>query len=106
MDSITEDTRRLRKALADNKEALARIFAKYEVKNPRVFGSVARGDATANSDIDILVDSYKPNLGLMRLTGLINELEDTLGAPVDFVRQDLVKENRRKYILEGAQLAI
>jgi predicted nucleotidyltransferase len=106
MDNITEDTKRLRKAISDNREQLAAIFAEYEVKNPRIFGSVARGDATPDSDIDILVDSYKSGLGLMRVVGMIHELEDTLGASVDLVEVDLIKENRRDYIMNGAFLAI
>ncbi len=106
MNYISSDTKRLRKAISDNKAALDKIFAEYEVKNPRVFGSVARGDATATSDIDILVDSYKPGLGLMRLTRMIEMLEKLLGASVDIVRADLVKENRSHSILTGTQLAI
>ncbi len=106
MNNISSDTTRLRKAITDNKAALEEIFAEYEVKNPRVFGSVARGDATADSDIDILVDGYKPGLGLMRLTGMIERIERLLGASVDLVRADLVKENRRHSILAGTQLAI
>lgn len=106
MDSITEDSKRLRQAITDNRTALMEVFAEYEVKNPRIFGSVARGDATATSDIDILVDGYRSGLGLMRVVKMIHRLESILGAPVDLVETSLVKENRRDHILNGTFLAI
>ncbi len=106
MNDISPETIRLRQVIADNKPALDQLFAEYEIKNPRIFGSVARGNATATSDIDILVDSYRPGLGLMRLTQLIEKLEELLGASVDIVKADRVKDNRKNSILSGAQLAI
>ncbi|MGL4489709.1 MAG: nucleotidyltransferase family protein [Rhizobiaceae bacterium] len=43
-------------ALSAHREEALAIISKYPVTNPRVFGSVARGDDTENSDIDIVVD--------------------------------------------------
>jgi predicted nucleotidyltransferase len=106
MNDVTEDTKRLRQAIASNRSALMEVFAEYEVKNPRIFGSVARGDATATSDIDILVDGLRPGLSLMGVVGLELKLKEILGNPVDLVEAHLVKENRRKYIFGGVLLAI
>lgn len=50
--------------------------------NVRVFGSVARGEATTDSDIDLLVDAPRPT-GLFALAGLEQELTDLLGRRVD-----------------------
>jgi uncharacterized protein len=46
-------------ALAKHREEVLEIFAKYPVSNPRVFGSVARGEDVEGSDIDIVVDVAK-----------------------------------------------
>ncbi len=107
MDSrVTEDTIRLRKAVTDHKAELEAIFAEYEVKNPRIFGSVARGNATSTSDVDILVDSYKPDLSLFDVVGLVQKIERAIGAKIDLVRVDRIKPNRRSAILEGQHLVI
>lgn len=52
--------------------------------NARVFGSVARGDDTDDSDIDLLV-SFPPGTTIFDIAGLTNELEDLLGMRVDVV---------------------
>ena len=52
--------------------------------NPRVFGSVARGEESPESDVDLLVD-VPEGVGLMTLGRCQAELEVLLGAPVDLV---------------------
>ncbi len=52
--------------------------------NVRVFGSVARGDDHASSDIDLLVD-LDDDVSLIGLAGLRRELTELLGVPVDVV---------------------
>ena len=52
--------------------------------NVRVFGSVARGDQSYDSDIDFLVD-FEPGRSLLDLTGLWLDLETVLGCKVDVV---------------------
>jgi uncharacterized protein len=47
----------------------------------RVFGSVARGEATLNSDVDILVE-MQPGRSLFALGGLLVDLEKLLGCKV------------------------
>ncbi len=57
-------------------QELKAIFAKYPfAMNPRIFGSVARGEDTENSDLDILVD-IKPFTSLFAIGSLQNELEE------------------------------
>ncbi len=58
------------------------IAARFRVANPRVFGSVLRGDDVDGSDLDLLVDPL-PDTTLFDLGGLQGELEDLLGVPVD-----------------------
>ena len=60
---------------------------KYGASNVRVFGSVARGEDTLESDVDILVD-LSPRSSLVTLGRLERELNEALGVPVDVVPAD------------------
>ncbi len=60
---------------------------KYGASNVRVFGSVARGQDTPESDVDILVD-LSPRSSLVTLARLERELSGVLGVPVDVVPAD------------------
>lgn len=70
----TPETLALREVLHARGEEFRILLEKYSAKNPRLFGSVARGTAEASSDIDILVemDPADGNL-LMRASGLMEE---------------------------------
>ncbi|MFN3220061.1 MAG: nucleotidyltransferase domain-containing protein [Acidimicrobiales bacterium] len=61
-----------------------RIVAAHGGSNVRVFGSVARGDARPDSDVDLLIDAA-PGTGLFELGAMEDELEDALGRSVDVV---------------------
>ena len=65
---------------------------RYAATNPRLFGSVARGEATSGSDIDLLVD-LSPGGGneLLRVSGIAEELTVLLGARVDVVAASLLR---------------
>ena len=56
----------------------------YHLKRLGVFGSVARGDASSDSDVDVVFETTAPNL--LRMSGLRIELEELLALPVDVVR--------------------
>jgi uncharacterized protein len=60
------------------------------VSNLRVFGSVARGDARPESDIDLLVD-VEPSRSLLELAGLLIELQEILGVRVDIVEASALR---------------
>jgi len=78
-------------ALARHRDAVLAIIAKYPVSNPRLFGSVARGEDVEGSDIDILVDHGSNGFAsTFDLAGLELELEQLLRSDVDVrVRGDL-----------------
>ena len=59
-------------------KVIRRMIARYPVANPRIFGSVARGKDTEESDLDILVDTL-PGCSLFDLGGLYEELIGELG---------------------------
>lgn len=81
---MPEDPGRLRGRLSERRDELVRIAARYGVTNVRVFGSVARGEHHAQSDVDLLVD-LEPGVTLFTLARLRQELSELLGAPVDIV---------------------
>jgi len=90
-------------ALADHRDALRKLSARCSVRNPRIFGSVARGDDGERSDLDLLVDS-SPETTLLRLAELQLEAEALLGVRVDVrtiedlparVRESVLREARR-----------
>jgi predicted nucleotidyltransferase len=54
--TITNAAANAREAVAAGREQLDEVLRRYGASNPRLFGSVARGDATTDSDIDVLVD--------------------------------------------------
>ena len=54
--TVTNAAANVREAVAARREQLDEVVRRYGASNPRLFGSVARGDATTESDIDVLVD--------------------------------------------------
>jgi uncharacterized protein len=78
--------------------------AAHGVTNLRVFGSVARGQEHADSDVDLLAD-LPPNLGLIWLGRLEQELEALLGVRVEVIpRHDLKPDVRRRVEQEAVPL--
>ena len=68
------------KILAQHQDGLAK---RYGVTKLGIFGSVARGEATENSDVDIIIEMEKPDLFFM--VHVKQELEDALQCPVDII---------------------
>lgn len=56
-----------------------------------VFGSVARGDESSSSDIDLLVE-FEPGSSLFDLLHITEELEELLGVPVDVISAGGLKD--------------
>jgi len=69
---------------------LVAAAAAHDVRNLRVFGSVARGEDRADSDVDLLAD-LPPGMGLLGLGRVQAELEAILGAKVDLVPSNDLK---------------
>jgi hypothetical protein len=89
------------KLLKEKREAILQIAARHRARNIRVFGSVARGDADAQSDIDFLVD-LEPGRSLLDLGGLLMDLRDLLGQNVDVVTERGLKPRIRERVLNEA----
>lgn len=72
---------------------IASYFRTQPVVRAWLFGSYSRGEETANSDIDILVDYDKTSkLSLMTVCGMMIDLENLLGKKVDLVESDRLKK--------------
>ena len=85
-----------------NREAVRAIVAAHRGANPRVFGSVARGEDTEESDIDILVDPVG-RMTLFDIGGIINELSKLLGVEVDVLTSDSLPDKFRDRVLAEAE---
>ncbi len=80
------------------------LVARHRACNPRLFGSVLRGEARAESDIDILVD-VQPGATLFDLGGLQEALQALFGRRVDLVTpNDLSARVRAEILAEAAPL--
>lgn len=89
-------------ALQENREAVRTLVQRHKASNPRVFGSVARGEDRENSDIDILVDAL-PGTSLLDLIALEQALTDLLGAKVDLATVPALHRRIRQGVLEDAR---
>lgn len=74
----------------------------HGVSDVRVFGSVARGEASRRSDIDLLVE-LQPGRTLIDLIGFKLDAERILGRPVDVATPRMMKPNIRKRALRDAR---
>jgi uncharacterized protein len=89
--------RRLRR----RRRAVIDTAARRGASNVRVFGSVARGDESEQSDVDLLVD-LGTDVGLVALAGLAREIGEIVGVDVDVVPADSLKPAMREQVLGEA----
>lgn len=87
--------------LIEKREEILETAAKHGASNVRVFGSVARGDSDADSDIDFLV-SFERGRSLFDHARLISDLEELLGCDVDVASDRGLKERIQDRVLNEA----
>ncbi|MBI2231539.1 MAG: nucleotidyltransferase family protein [Deltaproteobacteria bacterium] len=87
--------------LETKKEDILQIAAKHGARNVRVFGSVARGEARPDSDVDLLVE-VGPNRTPFFPGGLVADLEELLGKKVQVVTPEGLHWYIRDRVLEEA----
>ena len=80
-------------------DLVSSLCRQYGVKSLRVFGSVARGDSHAGSDLDLLVTFSKP-ISLLQLVHLERQFSDALGRKVDLVTEKSVSPYLRTRIVK------
>jgi predicted nucleotidyltransferase len=87
--------------LQSRRDEILRVAALYGARNMRVFGSVARGEAGPDSDLDFLVD-LEPGRSLFDLGGLLMDLQSLLGRRVDIVTESGLRARIRDRVLREA----
>lgn len=92
---------RLDQLLEEKRGEILRIAAEHGARDVRVFGSIARGEADRQSDIDFLVE-LEAGRSLLDLGGLQMELESLLGRRVDVVTPRGLKGRIRERVLREA----
>lgn len=80
------------------KQKNTELVNKFGVKTLLLFGSVARDEATAKSDVDLLVEFNRP-VGYFGLFALQDYLETLLGCPVDLGTLESLKPNIREQVM-------
>ena len=73
------------------------IAKKYGLRRVFLFGSYAKGTATEDSDIDLLIEKGRP-LSLLKLSGLRQDAKETLGRDVDLVTTTGIEVDFREQI--------
>ncbi len=88
--------------ISDKREAIFNIASKHGAYGVRIFGSVARGEATEDSDIDFLVDYDLKKISPWFPVGLIHDLEELLQRKVDVVPANSIHPFIRDRIFQEA----
>jgi predicted nucleotidyltransferase len=84
--------------LERHRESLARIAAGYGLENVRVFGSVARGDDTPASDLDLVAD-FPDGYTFELVADAIEDLSAAFGRRVDLLNASIIKPRLRENVL-------
>jgi predicted nucleotidyltransferase len=92
---------KLAELIQEKRENILRIAARHGASNVRVFGSVARGEAGPDSDVDFLIDVGQAHSSWFP-AGLIIDLEDLLGSRVDVTTPDALHWFIREQVLSEA----
>jgi len=91
----------LNNLIKSHRKDILHLAARHGAVNIRVFGSVARNQADAHSDVDFLVD-MEPGRSLLDMGGLLVDLEALLGCNVDIVSVKGLRARIRDRVLEEA----
>lgn len=89
-------------ALRIHRDRIREIALSHRVTNPRVFGSVLRGEDTEESDLDILVEPTKDTT-LMDIGAIQFELSELLHIPIDVLTPRALPEKFRSIVQQEAQ---
>jgi uncharacterized protein len=91
----------LNQLIREKRPEILKIAARHGAYNVRIFGSVARGEADEDSDVDVLVE-LEPNRSLLDLGGFLADMQDLLGCKVDVVTEKGLKTRIRDRVLQEA----
>ena len=88
-------------AFARHRDEIHRIVEKHRARNPRVFGSVLRGEDDETSDLDLLVEPTADTT-LLDIASIEVELRSLLGVPVDVLTPGALPDKFRADVLADA----
>ena len=89
------------RSLRNHRGAILQLAREHGARNVRIFGSAARGDATVDSDLDVLVE-MEEGRSLVDHVALKQDLEDLLGQDVDVVTEKSLHPRIRERVLREA----
>ncbi|HSW46093.1 MAG TPA: nucleotidyltransferase family protein [Phycisphaerae bacterium] len=87
--------------LKSKRHEITTLAGRHGAGNVRVFGSVARGQADAGSEVDFVVE-LEEGRSLLDLGGLLMDLQELLGRPVDVVSERGLRSRIRDRVLREA----
>ena len=88
--------------LQEKRIEILELAARHGAHDVRIFGSVARGDTSPDSDVDFLVN-IESGRSLLDLGGLLMDLQDLLGREVDVVTEAGLRARIRQRVLREAR---
>ena len=88
-----------------DKSRLADECRKHGVVYAGLFGSQARGEATSESDVDVLV-RFDGRRSLVDLVRIEREIEEAIGVPVDLVTENALSTHLRERVLEDLEVIV
>jgi predicted nucleotidyltransferase len=86
-----------RDEIRNRRDEINRLASRHGAHDVRIFGSVARGDATDASDLDLVV-RFEAGRTLMDHAGLLADLEELLGTKVDVIDADGMQSRFREVV--------
>jgi len=87
--------------LGGRRAQVLQLAAKHGARNVRIFGSAARGEADATSDLDFLIE-LEPGRNVLDMGGLLMDLQSLLGRPVDVISEKGLRPSIRARVLREA----
>jgi len=92
----------IQQLLHDRRTDILQLATRHGARRVRIFGSIIRGTATENSDIDLLV-AFEPDRSLLDLIGFKQDLQELLGREIDVVSEGGLSPYLKDRILQEAQ---
>ena len=88
--------------IESHRDQILAVAARYGIEQVRIFGSMARGDADADSDVDLLV-SLPDGVSGLALGGLLMDVQELLHRRVDVLTEGALHPALRERVLEEAE---
>jgi predicted nucleotidyltransferase len=101
--NASEQSKKLFGLVVSKKSEIVELLGRYDAKNLRIFGSVASGEATENSDIDMIYSSDSVD-DLLVIMQVARQLSDILGVkveafPEEFIEPSTLDEIKKMWVL-------